>query len=134
MKAAALLLPLLLAGCGVAVTTDPVAEAKAQTRLGQLLAGRIEVGTRQCIPARPIDRQTIIDDRAIFFRQGSNRLYRSSIADCPKLGPRSQIIRRTTGTSICRGEIFEVRDAGTGFSYGACTFGDFTEYRGSRRR
>lgn len=128
-----LFVPLLLAGCGVGVATDPVRSAKAETRLTQMLAGKVAGATRSCISAREADRQTVIDERTILYRAGAGRVFRNDIpGGCPRLSPRSTLIRRSTSSNICSGEIFEVREAGTGISYGSCSFGDFTEYRRPR--
>lgn len=129
-----LLLPLLLAGCSAGVATEPVRSAKAETRLGQLLAGKVAGRTQSCISRRDADQQTVIDDRTILFYTNRSRLFRSEIANCPRLGNRSTLIRQSISSNICSGEIFEVRDSGTGMSYGACTYGDFTEYRDAELR
>ena len=127
-----LLAPFLLAGCAAGVADDPVRTARAETRLGELLGGK-EPGRRlSCLPRMNAERQTIIDERTILFRPsaGRGRVYRSDLeTPCPRLDTTSTIIRRSTSSSICAGEIFEVRDSGTQMSYGSCTFGPFTEYR-----
>lgn len=129
-----LLLPLLLtASCGAGVVADPVRSSKAETRLTQLLAGKVAGRTTSCINQRDANEQRVIDERTIIYRTGRNKLYRTEIDQCPRLDSRSTLIRRTTSPNICSGEIFEVRDAGTGFSYGSCTFGEFTEYRTANR-
>jgi hypothetical protein len=125
-----LLVPLLLAGCSAGVATEPVRNARAETRLNQLLAGKAAIRTQACISNREADRQTIIDERTILFPVSTGRVFRNEIpGGCPGLSSRSTLIRRTTGSSLCSGEIFEVRDAGTGFNRGSCSFGEFTEYR-----
>lgn len=129
-----LLAPLLLAGCGADVATDPVRSAKAETRLGQLLAGKVAGRSQSCITRFDAERQTVIDGRTIIYNGNRARLYRTEIANCPGLDDRSTLIRQSTSTNICRGEIFEVRDSGTGFSHGSCTYGDFTEYRDAGSR
>lgn len=131
-----LVLPLLLSACGANMADDPVQTARAETRLGQFLAGK-EPGRRSsCVSRINSQRQTIIDERTIMFSPsgGRNRVYRSDLPiACPRLDRNSTIIRSSTSSDICSGEIFEVRDSGTQFSYGSCTFGDFTEYRRRQR-
>ena len=130
MTKLSLLLPILLAGCSAGVATEPVRNAKAETRLNQLLAGKVAGRTQSCIPTREADRQTVIDERTILYRVSANKVYRNDIpGGCPGLDSRSTLIRRTTGSGLCSGEIFQVRDAGTGFDKGSCAFGEFTEYR-----
>lgn len=125
-----------LSGCGADVAADPVQTARAQTRLDQLLAGK-EPGRRlTCLPRQDAERQTNIDERTIVFQPsaGHSRAYRSDLSPpCPGLDRNSTIIRRSTSTSICAGEIFEVRDSGTQIPRGSCTFGEFTEYRRPKR-
>lgn len=131
-----LALPLLLSACGANVAADPVRVAQAETRLGELLAGKTAGRVMTCLPRQYAERQTIIDERTIIFRPnaGRSRVYRSDLSpSCPGLDRYSTLIRRSTQTSICSGEIFEVRDSGTQFPQGSCTFGDFTEYRAPER-
>ena len=123
---------LLLSACGANVAADPVRTAKAETQLGELLAGMTPGRVMTCLPRQYAERQTIIDESTIVFRPnaGRSRVYRSNLSpSCPGLDRYSTIIRRSTQTSICSGEIFEVRDSGTQFPRGSCTFGDFTEYK-----
>lgn len=125
-----LILPVLLAAsCSAGMAADPVRTAKAETRLSEMLAGKVAGETRSCIRQLDAREQRVIDARTIIYRTGRNRLYRTEIEDCPRLSNHSTLIRRTISTNICSGEIFEVRDSGTGMSYGSCTFGEFTEYR-----
>ena len=127
---------LLLSACGANVAADPVRTAKAETELGRLLAGKTPGRVLTCLPRQYAERQTIIDERTIIFRPnaGRSRVYRSDISpSCAGLDRNSTIIRRSTQTSICSGEIFEVRDSGTQFPRGSCTFGDFTEYKAPDR-
>lgn len=124
---------LLLSACNAGVATEPVRSAKAETRASQWLNGKLAGATRSCIPTREADQQRIIDERTILFRANGNKVYRNDIpGGCNGLDERSTLIRRTISPDICSGEIFEVRDAGTGFTYGACSFGEFTEYRTPR--
>lgn len=131
MKTLPILALLLTASCNAGIAVDPVREAKAETRLTQLLAGKVAGATRSCISQQEAREQRIIDDRTIIYRTGRTTLYRNEVSGCPRLDDRSTLTRRSTSSSICSGEIFEVRDS-TGFVYGACTFGEFTEYRNAR--
>lgn len=130
-----LLLPFLLtASCSAGVATAPVSDAKAQARLDLLLGGKVAGETRSCIPRRDAQRQEIIDDRTIIYRASSQRVIRGDISpSCTGLSRNSTLIRRSVSSDICAGEIFEVRDAGTGFHRGACSYGEFTEYRAPGR-
>lgn len=126
-----LLLPILItASCSADVATAPVRDARAEARLALLLGDKVQGATRSCISRRDAERQEIIDETTIIYRTGGDRVIRSNIAPaCSGLDRHSTMIRRSTATDICAGEIFEVRDAGTQFPRGSCTFGEFTEYR-----
>lgn len=130
-----LLLPLLLnASCSANVTTAPVSDAKAQARLDLLLGGKNAGATRSCISRRDAVRQEIIDDRTIIYGGNSQRVIRGDIApSCVGLNRNSTLIRRSVSSDICAGEIFEVRDAGSGVPRGSCVYGEFTEYRAPGR-
>lgn len=133
MKTLALLPLLLLASCGAAVADSPTRSSRADNELTRLLSGKVAGQTRSCISQRDATDQRNIDERTIIFRAGRDRLYRNDIpGGCPRLDNRSTIIRASPTSTICSGEIFEVRDSGTGFTYGSCTFGEFTEYRTAR--
>ncbi len=124
------LLPLLLTACSAEVATAPVRDARAEARLAQLLGDKVQGATRSCISRRDAERQEIIDDSTIIYRPGNDRVIRGTMAPaCTGLDRNSTLIRRSIGTDICAGEIFEVRDAGTQFPRGSCSYGDFTEYR-----
>ena len=125
-----LLAPLLaLAACAAdGPAPDFERTAQDQERLDQRLVGLASTGRVSCVPAFEAREQRIIDERTILFYTGRNRVYRTEIENCPRLDRRSTIIRRSTVPSICRNEIFEVRDSGTQFSYGSCTFGDFERF------
>lgn len=129
------LLSLLLAGCGAAVATDSPRDARAQVRADRLLAGKTAVGTQSCAPLRELDRQTVVDERTILYRVSATKVWRNDIpVGCAGLDRNSTLIRRSiSSTNICSGEIFEVRDAGTQFPMGACSFGEFTEFRSTPR-
>lgn len=132
MKPALLLATAILAGC-TGTAAEPVRTARAESRAADLLRGKVAGATRACIPLRSANRQTIIDERTILYRVSSTLVYRNELPGCPGLDDRSTLIHRTTLPSLCSGEIFEYRDAGTGFTQGSCTFGEFTEYRTPRR-
>lgn len=125
---------LLTPSCSADVATAPVRDPRAEARLATLLGGKVQGATRSCIARRDAERQEIIDENTIIYRVSSNRIIRGNIAPaCTGLDRGSTLIRRSISTDICAGEIFEVRDAGTQFPQGSCSYGDFTEYRTPRR-
>lgn len=134
MKSLLLLSLLIPAACSGVDAAAPVRNERAALRLDQLLAGKVAGETRSCIRRRDAERQEIIDDRTVIYRISRDRLIRGDLSPaCTGLDRNSTMIRRSTSLDICRGEIFEVRDAGTGFQQGSCIYGDFTEYRAARR-
>lgn len=135
MKLSFVLPLLLLAGCGSAVASDSPRDARSQQRVDQLLSGKTAVGTQSCAPLRELDRQTIVDDHTILYRVSATKVWRNDIPiGCTGLDRNSTLIRRSiSSTDICSGEIFEVRDSGTQFPLGACSFGEFTEFRSTPR-
>lgn len=126
-------LPLALAGC--ATDREPTQfqrTAENQERLDERLRGLTSAGRQSsCIPAFQAREQRIIDERTILFFTGRSPVYRAEIRNCSGLDRNSTIIRRSTLPSICENEIFEVRDAGTQFSRGSCTFDEITRYERS---
>lgn len=130
-----LVLGLLLTALCIAVdTTAPARTAKAEARLDQLLAGKVARSPQLCITRQEAERQEVIDDRTIIFRPTPNRIIRNDISpSCRGLDRQVAMVRISPGTSLCRGEIFELRDLSTGIDLGSCTFGEFTEYRTPRR-
>lgn len=129
MKTLLVLSLLFTASCGAQVATAPMRDEKAMARLDLLLGGKVAGQTRSCISRRDAERQEIIDDRTIIYRANSQRIIRGDISpSCTGLSHHSTLIRRSISSEICAGEIFEVRDAGSGFNHGSCTYGEFTEY------
>lgn len=129
MKPLLLVLPILVGACSAQVATAPVRDERAEARLATLLGGKVQGATRSCIARRDAERQEIIDENTIVYRTG-DRVIRGDIAPaCGGLDRNSTLIRRSTSSDICSGEIFEIRDSGTQLPRGSCTYGEFTEYR-----
>ena len=124
------LAPLALASCATDREPTPFQRtADNQERLDQRLRGLTQAGRQSsCVPAFQAREQRIIDERTILFFTGRAPVYRAEIRNCPQLDRNSTIIRRSTLPSICENEIFEVRDSGTQFSRGSCTFDEITRY------
>jgi len=120
MKAFSLSVPLLLAlsACASSPPQPFQRTAENQERLDAWLNGLTPKGRAGCVPAFSARDQRIIDERTILFSSGGrSTVYQSEIRNCPKLDRGSTIIRRSTQSQICPGEIFEVPDAGTQFSF-----------------
>lgn len=121
---------LVLAACANTPSERPFQRtAENEQRLSQWLEGRTPRGSTGCVPQFSAREQRIIDARTILFRgAGGGTVYRSEIRACPQLDRNSTIIRRSISPQLCEGEIFEVRDAGSPFPEGSCTFGPITRY------
>lgn len=126
----AALLPIALAGCTTDREPAPFQRtAENQERLDQRLRGLSQSrGGSSCVPAFQAREQRIIDERTILFFTGRSPVYRAEIRNCPALNRNSTIVRRSTLPQICENEIFEVRDMGTQFSRGSCTFDEISRY------
>ena len=123
------LIPFALVSC--ATDRAPTAFERTtenQERLDQRLGGLRSTGRSSCVPAFQARQQSIIDERTILFYTGRSPVYRAEIRNCPALDRNSTIIRRSTLPQICENEIFEVRDSGTLFPRGSCTFDEITRY------
>lgn len=125
---------LLTASCSAEVATAPVRDARSQARLDVLLGGKVAGATRSCISRRDAQQQEIVDANTIIYRTSNDRVIRGDHSPaCVGMDRSSTLIRRSTSSDICSGEIFLVRDAGSGFDRGSCVYGEFTEYRTPRR-
>jgi hypothetical protein len=126
-------IPLLLMVASVSACTaaPPVPRtAAAQAQLNQLLAGRIAGAPQSCLPPGRNDNMITIDENTILFRSGGT-LYRNDLrgGGCNRLGGSYALVTRTTGSSLCSGDIAQVADLSTGVTLGSCVLGDFVPYR-----
>ena len=73
----------------------------------------------------------IVDDRTILFRQGATVYVQKPSGGCHGLGSGNYtLLTRLQGTSrLCSGQIGEVVDRTSGFTYGSCVFSEFVPYR-----
>ena len=82
-----------------------------------------------CLPNYRADQMTVIDDNTVLFRETSSRIWRNELQGvCSGLASGHTLVLRSSGGSLCRGEIGEVTDLRTGVTYGSCTLGDFVPY------
>lgn len=109
---------------------------EAQAHLAKLLDGKTAGTPQSCLSSFRTQDMTVIDERTIIYRDGSNRVWRNDmVGPCSGLGrPGTAIVtRQVSGGTICRGEIAQIIDTAGGFTTGSCAFGDFVPYTGPGR-
>ena len=130
---------ILMTAALAACTTAPEPagrSAQAQAELQQLLAGRAAGPTMSCLPnytARS-GNMVVIDDSTIAFRNVGGNVYVNNVraGGCARLASGFySLVTRTSGSSLCSGDIAEVMDLSTGVSAGTCVLGDFVPYHRS---
>ena len=125
-----LLLTAALAGC--ATPPPPAARtAEAQAKLQQLIGGRAPGQAVGCLPSYSARDMRVIDDNTIAFRSGGD-LYVNDLSagGCTQLGSGFYtLVTRSSGGSLCSGDIAQVMDVSTGMTVGSCALGDFIPYR-----
>jgi hypothetical protein len=102
---------------------------KDQQELDMRLAGRVAGPPTDCLPAHRANNQLNISDNTILFDYG-NTIYRNDPpGGCPGLGSgQYALVLRPVGSSLCRGEIAQVKDTMSGMLRGTCTLGAFVPY------
>ncbi|HEY7959849.1 MAG TPA: hypothetical protein VID20_07310 [Sphingomicrobium sp.] len=128
-KAASILAVLALAACTTAPPTPEAAVAEHQ--LNSLLAGKVAGAPTECIPTFQSNSASLIAPGAVAFVPNPGKIYVSNItgSGCEGLAnPRYSLVSTSHGSSLCRGDIVQVRDLQTGVMVGACSLGAFTPY------
>ena len=102
---------------------------KDQQELSMRLAGRVAGPAVDCLPSYRARNQMNISDNTILFDYG-NTIYRNDPpGGCPGLGSgQYALVLKPVGSSLCRGEIAQVRDTLGGTLRGSCTLGSFVPY------
>lgn len=96
------------------------------------LAGKVAGVPKDCL-SRTESASMSTHDNVLLFRVNRNLVYRNDLTNCPL---RSDDIIQTNlyGTDrLCRGDIFQIVDRGSGFNRGSCTYGDFVPYTAPAR-
>lgn len=131
MRAATILLTgAALASCSTA-PPQVTRSSAGQQQFEQLIAGKVAGAPVRCLPSYGQNDMTVIDERTIAYRQGSNRVFINHMQhDCANLGDASTaLVTHSFGSSeTCRGDIAQVLDTGSRMIVGSCVFGDFTPY------
>lgn len=121
----------LLATSSIAPAQKDAYSAKSAEKLGKALAGRSPGNPVSCIGNMRGSDMQIVDDQTILFREGGTVYVQKPPGGCYGLGNGNYtLVTRINGTSrLCSGQIGELVDRVTGYSYGSCVFGDFVPYR-----
>ena len=130
-------IPLLIMGSVVGCTyapaqQAPMVDAKAQQKLGRLLAGKVPGPPQSCLPSYRQKDMVVIDDYTIAFRDGVDRVWITKPrGGCNLLasGSYALVTRSGGGLGLCRGDIARVQDVRTGMLAGSCAMGDFVPYK-----
>jgi len=123
-----------LSSCAPSATADqasyqmPQLTQKQQAKLDRKLSGRVAGEPVSCIsPYRNTD-YTAVSDDILIYEVGTTVYVNQPYGGCKGAENHALVSTRPT-TQICSGEIAEVRDTVSGFSYGSCSLGKFTPYR-----
>jgi hypothetical protein len=129
IKQASILSIFALAACTAAPA--PPEAAVAEHQLNALLAGKVAGPPTECIPTTQASSHSLISPGAIAFSSNPGRVYVSNVAGsgCEGLSdPRYSLVSTSHGSTLCSGDIVQVRDLQTGAMAGACSLGPFTPY------
>lgn len=130
-KVIPLVLTAVLVGCAVGPPQAPAPlNAKQQTRLDQLLGGKVAGAPQSCLPRWRTQDMTVIDDGTIIFRENSGKVWlQKPQAPCDRLSsPAYALVTRSIQSQLCRGDIGQVVDPSTNITAGSCVMGDFVPY------
>ncbi|MGI8705273.1 MAG: hypothetical protein ACR2JJ_05690 [Sphingomicrobium sp.] len=130
-KTIPLVLIAALAGCTMGPPQPPTPlDARQQTRLDQLLGGKVAGMPQSCLSSWRTQDMTVIDDSTIIFRESSNKVWlQKPQGPCDRLSsPSYALVTRSTQTQLCRGDIGQVLDPTTNITAGSCVMGDFVPY------
>lgn len=84
---------------------------------------------RRCIPYSQIRNTEVLNNDIIFFRTTGRKGYINKLSHaCPQLLFEERFAYRSTGGSLCRGQIITVLDS-FGMNLSSCSLGDFQEYK-----
>ena len=85
--------------------------------------------TQSCLSLRQIDQIDPVDDTHWIFETRTGDKYLNEVSrGCRRAdGLGTYIHYETTGASLCRNDIVEVRDRGTNDLVGSCSLGDYEE-------
>lgn len=128
----------LIASALAACTTAPepmTRSAEAEAQLSKMLAGKTAGKPVSCLQSWQSGNMVVIDDNTVLFRDSPTRVYRNDFRGygCQNLGSgHYTLVTRSSGPSLCSGDIAQVVDLGSGINLGSCVMGDFVPYDSRR--
>lgn len=123
----------LLTTSSIAIAEKDAYSARSAEKLAKALAGRSAGPPVSCISNGRGSTMQVIDDNTILFREGGTVYVQKPGGGCHGLGSGYSLVTRIAGTNrLCRGQIGEVVDRVSGFTYSSCVFDDFVPYRKAR--
>lgn len=129
MNRLVMLAALVLTPIAGATAKEAERSPKAQAALDKALAGRVAGKPQSCVPIMQLRNTRIIDSQTILFEGNGGQIWRNDPPHgCPALAPQRTLVLRTSLSSHCRGDIFQVIDPPAHMTFGACGFGDFVPY------
>jgi hypothetical protein len=129
------LIPLIavaaVAGCMAAPPPQAAPlDARQQSRMAQLLGGKVAGTPQSCLPNWRTHDMTAIDDSTLIFRESPGRVWvqrPQNPCNLVSMGPYALVTRGSTG-QLCRGDIAQVVETFSGSNVGSCVMGDFVPY------
>lgn len=121
----------IIAGCSVGPAPAPVPlDAKQQSRMAQLLGGKVAGTPQSCLPNWRTHNMVPISDDMLIFQESPGRVWvqrPQNPCNLVSMGPYALVTRNTAGM-LCRGDIAQVVDPMSGSNVGSCVMGDFVPY------
>jgi hypothetical protein len=99
----------------------------------KILAGRTPGKPVSCIQQNFVDDSRIFDNGSILYKMKGGPDYLNTPHECTALRSDRGIVTKTTGTSLCSGDLIDVVDFTSHFDYGACPLGEFVPYPRAKR-
>lgn len=131
IRACLIALPVLLAACttsGMTGNQPPGLTARQQAQLDRALAGKMAGEPQTCISlAQRADLQVISDD-LLLYKAGRTVYLNRVLGTCNGLSFGRTLVTNVWGSQLCRGDIAQVADLGTGMLTGSCALGEFVPY------
>src|SRR5262245_28764743 len=121
----------LIASSGIAVAEKDSYSARAAEKLSKALAGRTAGPPVGCISNMRGSDMTVIDDYTILFKEGGTIYVQKPHGGCYGLGNGSySLVTRIAGSNrLCSGQIGDLVDRVSHYTYGSCVFDEFVPYR-----
>jgi hypothetical protein len=120
---------LSLAAC-VAYAGSARGEAPNAAEQRALAEGRAIGEPQSCVTVRDIEDTDALTDRIVLFHMKNGRTYRNDLPNsCPQLTRDGSAFAFTTPIGrLCAIDVVQVAEPSTGFRYGGCQLGKFTQY------